>query len=269
MGCFHKLNYISVVVQYEGNVKWLFSTRNRSQITNIISSEIIELHSLLKRKKKKILLSGIKVKVTWHLVSRVGPFHTIAAARLSLRWQHHSSVHLMWFSNSQVLFYQSQRKSEAKLLPLDQAALLLMALSLPESRDFHWTHDIENHGGWNAPRTARMKKKKMSLADSTLKPQRPADACTRRRSEFVIFQRQCGWLCWSLCVYEVNSRVKCQIYHFGSLNQRRRGAYFFLAKMKCLFTELFTFICSQVVSRINVSGWVNCEMFLWWVCLLV
>lgn len=63
MGCFHKLNYISVVVQYEGNVKLLFTTRNRSQITNIISSEIIELHSLLKR-KKKILLSGIKVKVT-------------------------------------------------------------------------------------------------------------------------------------------------------------------------------------------------------------
>lgn len=43
MVCSHKLNYILVAVQYEGNLKWLFSTRNRSKITNIISSEIIEL----------------------------------------------------------------------------------------------------------------------------------------------------------------------------------------------------------------------------------
>lgn len=85
-------------------------------------------------------------------------------------------------------------------------------------------------------------------------PQRLAEKCTGTQTQFVIFQCQCGWLCWSLCVYEVNSRLKCQIFHFGSLNQKWRGAYFSLAKMKCLFTELFTFICSPVVSRINVSG---------------
>lgn len=84
--------------------------------------------------------------------------------------------------------------------------------------------------------------------------QRLAEKRTGTQTQFVIFQCQCGWQCWSLCVYEVNSRLKCQIYHFGSLNQKQRGAYFSLAKMKCLFTELFTFICSPVVSRINVSG---------------
>lgn len=59
------------------------------------------------------------------------------------------------------------------------------------------------------------------------------------------------------CVYEVNKRVKCQIHHFGSVNQGRRQEglfFFFLAKMKCLFAELFTFICLQVVSGINASG---------------
>lgn len=55
-------------------------------------------------------------------------------------------------------------------------------------------------------------------------------------------------------------QLKSQIYHFGSLNQRQRGAHFFLAKRKRLITKLcFFFICSQVLSGINVSGWVNCE----------
>lgn len=39
--------------------------------------------------------------------------------------------------------------------------------------------------------------------------------------------------------------------------------------MKCLFIELFTFICSQGVSRINVSGCVNCEIFLWCVFMIL
>ena len=90
-----------------------------------------------------------------------------------------------------------------------------------------------------------------------------------RQTWFVIFQQQCGWFCWSLCVYELNSRLKCQIYHFGILNQRQQGAYFFSVKMKHLFTELFRCICFQVVSRMNVSGWVNCEMLLWRVFLRV
>lgn len=38
-----------------------------------------------------------------------------------------------WFPKSRVLFYRSQRKSETQLLPLHSAALLLMAVLLPES----------------------------------------------------------------------------------------------------------------------------------------
>lgn len=101
-------------------------------------------------------------------------------------------------------------------------------------------------------------KKKRSLDDEASR----SEIC--RHS--LIFQHQSGWLRWSICVYEVNSRLKYMIYHFGSLNQRQREAYFFLENMKCLFSKLFTRLCLQVVSRINVSGWVNYEISLWWVC---
>lgn len=182
----------------------------------------------------------------------------------SLSWQRNSSVLLIWFTKSQNLCYQSktnQRHSSYHLTVLLYCSWLFHCQSqgIPLNSLLLKATADEMLLKWHTL-------KKMSLNDSTFKPQRQAEKYTGMQTQFGIFPLQCGWLCWSLCVYEVNSRLKCQIYHFGSLNQRRRGAYFFVAKMKCLFTEPFTFICSQVVSRINVSGWVNCEMFLWWVC---
>lgn len=162
---------------------------------------------------------------------------------------------------SAVFFIQPERKTLTKLLPLDHAALLLTTVLLPESKNSRLKPTADE-----LPKKWHILKK---ISNLTILHLSHKDEQRNIQAHRLIFQRQCRWLCWSLCVYEVNSRLECQIYHFGCLNQRRRGAYFFLAKIKCLFTELFTFICSQVISRINVSGRVNCEMFLWWACLPV
>lgn len=81
MGCSHKWNFISVAVRYEGNLKWILTTRNRSQITQI-SSDIIELCQLLKNFSLQTL------KWRWHDIFSV-------LGRLSSHHRHYFAISVL------------------------------------------------------------------------------------------------------------------------------------------------------------------------------
>lgn len=101
---------------------------------------------------------GGKKKWRWHDILSV-------SAELPGHLCVDSTTHLpTWygFLNSQVLLYPSQRKSEAKLIPLDHAVLLLMALSLPESRDSTELVILETTADELLPKWHALKKKKRS-----------------------------------------------------------------------------------------------------------